>query len=118
LPKRCPGAGRCERLRMNRTIKVLGITVLAASASAALAYLIVRDQIDRHRRELFSSSTRRRLASLGHLSAAEASVDNITLLRDFVAREPKKLLRNRARVILGRMESQAGEGRIRDRSLD
>ena len=118
MPRRWPGAGRCERPRMNRTIKVLGITVLAASASAALAYLIVRDQIDRHRRELFSPSTRRRLASLGHLASAEASVDNITLLRDFVAREPRRLLRRRARVILDRMESQAGEGRIRDRPVD
>jgi hypothetical protein len=103
---------------MNRTIRVMGITVLAASASAAVAYLIVRDQMNRHRRELFSPSTRRRLASLGHLSTAEASVHNITLLRDFVGREPKKLLRNRARVILNRMESQAGEGGIRDRRVD
>jgi hypothetical protein len=103
---------------MNGTLKVLGITVLAASASAALAHLIVRDQIDRHQRELFSPSTRRRLASLGHLARSEASVDNITLLRDFVAKEPRRMLRNRARVILKRMERQAGDNGIRHRRLD
>jgi hypothetical protein len=100
---------------MNRTLKTLGITVLAAAASAAVVALLVRDQIDRHQRELFSPSPRRRLACLGHLAGAEASVDNITLLRDFVAKEPRRMLRNRARVILRRMESQAGGDGIRDR---
>jgi len=39
----------------------------------------------------------------------DATVDNITLLRDFVAWEPRKLLKNRAKVILKRMEDQAHE---------
>ena len=41
------------------------------------------------------------------MARADATVDNITLLRDFVAWESRKLLRNRAKVILRRMEDQA-----------
>jgi hypothetical protein len=43
------------------------------------------------------------------MAKAEATVDNITLLRDFVAWEPRRLLRNRARSILRRMEGEARE---------
>jgi hypothetical protein len=43
------------------------------------------------------------------MARAEATVDNITLLRDFVAWESRKLLRNRAKAILGRMEAEAGQ---------
>lgn len=94
---------------MKRTLKTAGIALAAVAAAGAVAALVLRDQIQRHQRELFSPFPLRRLACLGHLARAEASVANITLLRDFVAWEPKKLLRNRARVILGRMESQAGD---------
>ena len=45
------------------------------------------------------------------MARAEGSVANIHLLRDFVAWERKKLLRNRARVILKRMEDQARDER-------
>ena len=65
--------------------------------------------MDRHRRNLFSPYPLKRLACLGHMAGSEASVPNINLLRDFVAWEPKRLLRNRARVILKRMEDQARE---------
>ena len=92
---------------MKRTLKTAGIALAAVAAAAAIAALVVRDQLDRHQRNLFSPYPLRRLACLGHLAGAEASVSNITLLRDFVAWEPKKLLRNRARVILQRMEGQA-----------
>ena len=94
---------------MKRTLKTAGIALAAVAAAAAIAALVVRDQLDRHQRNLFSPYPLRRLACLGHLAGAEASVSNITLLRDFAAWEPKKLLRNRARVILQRMERQAQE---------
>jgi hypothetical protein len=94
---------------MKRTLKIAGITLAAVAAAGALAALVVRDQMDRHQRELFSPSPLRRLACLGHLARAEPSPGNITLLRDFMAWEPRKLLRNRARVILARMEGQARE---------
>jgi hypothetical protein len=93
---------------MNRNFKTAGITVLAVAVAGAVAALVVRDQLDRHQRDLFSPKSLRRLACLGHMAKAEASVDNITLLRDFVAWEPRKLLRNRARAILLRMEAEAG----------
>jgi hypothetical protein len=92
---------------MKRTLKVAGIALVAVAAAGAVAALVVRDQLDRHQRNLFSPYPLRRLACLGHLARAEPSVSNITLLRDFIAWEPKKLLRNRARVILDRMEGQA-----------
>ncbi len=94
---------------MNHTLKTLGISVLAVAAAGAIAALVVRDQMDRHQRDLFSPSPLRRLACLGHMAGAEPSVDNIMLLRDFLAWEPKELLRNRAKVILQRMEDEAQE---------
>jgi len=92
---------------MKRTLRITLITAGAAAAAAAVAALVVRDQISRHRRDLFSPRTLQRLAALGHMARADASVDNITLLRDFIAWEPRKLLRDRARSILSRMESEA-----------
>ena len=94
---------------MNRSLKVVGITVLALAALGAGAALLLRNQIDRHQKDLFSPQPLRRLACLGHMAGAEATVDNITLLRDFVAWEPRGLLKNRAKVILERMEDQARE---------
>ena len=94
---------------MKRTLKNTGIALAALAAAGAVAALVVRDQIDRHQRNLFSPYPLKRLACLGHLAKAEPTVANITLLRDFVAWERKKLLKNRARVILKRMEDQAHE---------
>lgn len=95
---------------INRGMKTAGIALLAVAAMGAVAALVVRNQLDRHQRDLFSPRPLRRLACLGHMSRAEASVDNITLLRDFVAWEPRALLRGRAMGILERMENQAQEG--------
>ena len=92
---------------MNRAWKTAGITILAVAAAGAVAAFVVRDQLDRHQRDLFHPRPLRRLACLGHMARADASVDNITLLRDFVAWEPRALLRNRAKAILRRMEDQA-----------
>ncbi|MGW8267006.1 MAG: hypothetical protein ACWGSQ_11600 [Longimicrobiales bacterium] len=90
-----------------RTLKIAGVTLAAVAAAGAVAALLVRDQMDRHQRNLFSPDPRKRLACLGHMARSEATVEDINLLRDFLAWEPKKLLRNRARVILRRMEDQA-----------
>jgi len=92
---------------MKRTLKITGITLAAVAAAGAVAALVVRDQMERHQRDLFSPFPLKRLACLGHLSRAEPSVSNINLLRDFVYWEPRSLLRNRGRVILKRMEDQA-----------
>ncbi len=78
--------------------------MLAVAAAAALGALLVRDQITRHRRDLFSSHPLRRLAALGYIASRSASVDSILLLRDFIAWEQQALLRRRAAALLARME--------------
>lgn len=93
---------------MSRATKVAVVTVLAAAAAGALAVLIVRGQIRRHRRELFSPRPFRRLAALGHMGREPASVDAIRLLRDFIAWEPRKMLRERAESIMDRMTDEVG----------
>ena len=92
---------------MNRTLKTVGLTVLATAAAGAVATLLVRDQMSRHRRDLFSPHSLRRLAALGYMAGEEATVDNVTLLRDFISWEPRKLLRSRAQAIVRRMEDEA-----------
>jgi len=84
----------------------IGLFLLGAGAVAALATLVLRDQVSRHRRELFSSNPVRRLAALRHLAGETASVDAITVLRDFRALESRRLLRNRATAVLARMEEE------------
>jgi hypothetical protein len=96
-----------EASSMNRKLKIAGVTIAAAAAVGALGAWLVRDQISRHRKDLFSAHALRRLAALGHMARASASVDHITLLRDFIAWEPRHLLRKRARSILERMEREA-----------
>ena len=93
--------------RLNRTLKTAGITVLALGAAGAVAAFLLRDQISRHRRDLFSPHPLRRLAALGYMAGKHTSVDNITLLRDFISWEPSPLLRSRALAIVRRMEQEA-----------
>jgi len=92
---------------VNKRIRRAGITVLIAAGFGALTALIIRDQITRRQRDLFSGSGIRRLAALGHISRAPASVDAVNLLRDFIAWEPNGLLRERAVSIVARMEGEA-----------
>ncbi len=96
--------------RTRRIIKTTAWVLLALGAAAALSALVVRDQIARHRRELFSSHPLRRLAALGYLGGRDATVDTVRLLRDFVAWEPRPLIRRRAALILARMEQQLRTG--------
>jgi len=88
------------------------VVVAAAAAAGAALALVVRDQMHRHRRDLFSSNGIRRLAALGYMAKERPSVDNITLLRDFTAREPNRLLRARANAIVQRMERAVLAGSI------
>ncbi len=98
---------------MNRRLRTAGLTVLAAAAAGALAALIIRGQISRHQRDLFSPRAFRRLAALGHINREAASVDLIHLLRDFVSWEPRKMLRERAQGIMERMVDEATRIEIR-----
>jgi len=97
-------------MRASRILRTTGLVILTAGAVVALGALVVRDQIARHRRDLFSSRALQRFAALGYISGLGASVELVHLLRDFVAWEPSNLLRRRATQILGRMERQLGRG--------
>lgn len=101
---------------MDKKLKTAGLTVLAAAAAGALAAVIIRGQISRHQRDLFSPHAFRRLAALGHISREPASVDLIHLLRDFVAWEPRKMLRERAEAIVDRMLEDAEQVGIEARA--
>ncbi len=92
---------------MDTKTRNTGIAVLAAAAAGAVAAWVIRDQMKRHSRDLFSHSFLRRLAALGYMAKAEASVDHINLMKDFVAWEPRKALRRRALAIVERMERDA-----------
>jgi hypothetical protein len=92
----------------SRTWKTIGIVLLAVGVAAALGTFVVRGQIARHRRNLFSKHALRRFAALGYIAGLGASVELVQLLRDFVGWEPHRLLRNRAASILARMEQQLG----------
>jgi hypothetical protein len=47
------------------------------------------------------------LAALEHMARQLPSVDHINLLKDYIAWEPRKILRTRAQAIVGRMEGEA-----------
>lgn len=94
---------------MSGRTRRIGLFLLGVGAAAALAALVLRDQVSRHRRELFSSNPVRRLAALRHMTGAPASVDAVTVLRDFKAWETRRLLRNRATAVLERMEEELRE---------
>jgi hypothetical protein len=97
----------------SRTWKTIGAILLAVGLAAAIGSFVVRDQMTRHRRNLFSKHALRRFAALGYLAGLQATVEVVQLLRDFVAWEPHHLLRNRAASILSRMEAQLGAGGVR-----
>ncbi|MBV9775367.1 MAG: hypothetical protein JO040_15535 [Gemmatimonadetes bacterium] len=92
-------------METRQILRTTGFTVLAVAAAAALGALLVRDQLSRHQRDLFSPHPLRRLAALGYLGGRPASVDTVLLLRDFLAWEARPLLRRRATAVLARMES-------------
>ena len=91
---------------MNQKMRQTGVAVLAVAAAGAALAWVIRDQMSRHSRDLFSPYFFRRLAALGHMAREGASVDHIHLLHDFVAWEPRKSLKKRADDILHRMERE------------
>ena len=95
-----------EGMRRGQILRVVGVIALATGLVAGVSTLVVRDQITRHRRDLFSPSARQRLAALGYIAGLAASVELVRLLRDFVSWEPRTMLRRRAIHIIERMERQ------------
>ena len=93
-------------MRRSTKLQTLGIILLSLGTVAAVGTLVVRDQMSRHQRNLFSPNGLKRFAALGYVGGLSASVELVHLLRDFVSWEPSSLLRKRASHILGRMERQ------------
>lgn len=94
--------------RLGQVLKVTGVALLGAAAVTALGAWLARDQMDRHKRDLFSPHPLRRLAALGYLKS-HPGVDNVLLLRDYLAWEDRPLLRKRASGILESMEEELVE---------
>lgn len=93
-------------MRRSSILRTTGVVLLSIGAVAAVGAYVVRDQISRHQRNLFSSQALKRFAALGYISGTPASVELVQLLRDFCAWEPNGILRRRASQILARMERQ------------
>lgn len=93
-------------MQRDRLLRTAGAVVIVGAVAGFAAVWVLRSQMDRHQRGLFSPHAFQRLAALGHMARADASVDRINLLKDFVVWEPRPLLRSRARAILARMEEE------------
>jgi hypothetical protein len=91
-------------MTITRVLRTIGIGVLAVTAASLLGVLFVRDQMSRHRRDLFSSRPLRRLAALGYVAGSPPAVESVRLLRDYIAWERQPLIRGRAAQILARLE--------------
>ena len=94
-----------------RIAKVAALSILGLAAVGGIGILFARDQMARNQSELFSPHPLRRLAALGYLRA-HPDVDNVLLLRDYLAWEERPMLRKRATAILAAMEEElaaAGE---------
>lgn len=91
-------------MESKRIVRTAAVAALALAAVAAVGVLLVRDQISRSRRDLFSPHPLRRLAALEYLGGVPASVDTVLLLRDYLSWERRPLLRRRAEAVLVRLE--------------
>ena len=88
-----------------KVAKVAALSVLGLAALSGLGVLLARDQMARNQSELFSPHPLRRLAALGYLRA-HPDVDNVLLLRDYLAWEERPMLRKRAAAVLAGMEEE------------
>jgi hypothetical protein len=93
-------------MRRSSILRTVGIIFLSTGIVAAVGTLVVRDQMSRHQRNLFSRNALKRFAALSYVGGLSASVELVHLLRDFASWEPSVLLRKRATQILSRMERQ------------
>jgi hypothetical protein len=95
----------------SRALKVTGFVLLGAATAALIGVVLARDQMVRHRRGLFSPHPLRRLAALGYLRSYP-NVDNVLLLRDYLAWEQRPMLRKRASTVLEGMERELTGSRL------
>jgi hypothetical protein len=88
-----------------RVLRYSAVALLGAAVLGGLGVLFARDQMTRHQSDLFSAHPLRRLAALGYLRS-RPGVDNVLLLRDYLAWEERPMLRKRAAGILANMEKE------------
>lgn len=86
-----------------RVLKYSAIALAGLATVSGLGVLLARDQMSRHQRDLFSPHPLRRLAALGYMRNRPA-VDNVLLLRDYLAWEERPMLRKKAAAVLAGME--------------
>ncbi len=91
-----------------RALKIAGFVLLGAVSAAVIGVILAREQMMRHRQDLFSPHPLRRLAALGYLRS-HPNIDNVLLLRDYLAWEQRPMLRKRAAGVLGSMERHLTE---------
>jgi hypothetical protein len=86
-----------------RVFRAAALGALGLAAIGGVGVWLARDQMARHQSDLFSPHPLRRLAALGYLRA-HPDVNNVLLLRDYLAWEERPMLRKRASAILASME--------------
>ncbi|MCG8468209.1 MAG: hypothetical protein MJB57_08350 [Gemmatimonadetes bacterium] len=97
--------------------KIAGAALLGAAVAVGLGIYLARDQMQRHRRDLFSPHPLRRLAALGYLKS-HPSVDDLPLLRDYLAWEERPLLIKRATAILTGLEDALADEEALDEDAE
>ncbi len=80
-----------------------GAFSVAALVGLAAGWYLAARHVERHQAALFSANRLRRLAALGYL-ASRGQPDTVGLLRDYIAWEPVRPLRNRAIRLVRRLE--------------
>jgi len=100
--------------RRDQAWKIAGAALLGAAVAIGVGIYLARDQMQRHRKDLFSPHPLRRLAALGYLKA-NPGVDDVPLLRDYLAWEERPLLRKRARAVLTGLEDALSDRDDEDR---
>ncbi len=93
----------------NKLLRTVGLALAGTAAVSALGVLLVRDQVHRHRRNLFSPRPLRRLAALTYIGK-HPDIENANLLRDYLSWEREPMLRRRAAAVLERMERTLSAG--------
>lgn len=93
-------------------LRITGLALLGAAGATVLGVLFVRDQMSRHRRDLFSTRPLRRLAALGYIAGGSPTVDSVRLLRDYIAWERQPLIRRQAKQVLSKMERSLRESAL------
>jgi len=82
-------------------VSFVAVGFLGGVAAGSLVWMRMQRQ---YRRDLFSKSPLRRVAALGYLRA-RATVNTAQLLREYIAWEPRSILRDRGARMLKRIEA-------------